>query len=150
MTNPKPTSVSVLLFRSANQHSYSISSFLSSQERRNGNKKRSNNKERTRTRKMKQTEFPTRREQLQTTDNRTSAAYSELEQTTGVTHPDSREIIILIATRPVLKETTSARRQQTPLPVCNTAQHTCPLKNLKMVRNQINTKKRLFKQLIQK
>ena len=43
-------------------------------------------------------------------------------------------------TRPVLKETTSARRQQTPLPVLNTAQHTFPLNKLKRFETKIAQK----------
>ena len=144
MTNPKPTSVSVLIFRSANQHSYSISSFLSSQDRRNRNKKRSNNKERTRTRKIKQTEFPTRREQLQTTDNRTSAAYSDLEQTTGVTHRVNGETHTQMQYSYYNTPCTKGNNfsTQTVNPVTSTEHRlaTCPLNKLKWFETKITQK----------
>ena len=129
MTNPKPTSVSVLIFRYANQRSYSISSFLSSRERGNGNKKRSNNKERNRTRKIKVKEFPTSFKRVITERVRSiirarvyHGSYSlwiwEII-TTERPLPLNREThtqlnaVLLLQHALYLRKTTSARRQQT-------------------------------------
>ena len=58
----------------------------------------------------------------------------------GVNRETHTQMQYFIATSPVLKETTSARRQPTPLPELHTAQHTCPLNKLKWFETKITQK----------